>query len=565
MRLAAFSAASFAAAIFVVLRSLAARAFQFFPAMVHLSKSGGSVLVLLAAAFAVGINAGRRAVRAVFGPLRAVEVEHLYERSWFAVTETCLAMTVFRDEFGAEFVLFFGVLLGAKVLHWIAGDRVDFMEQGPAPTLRSHLKMLPTMFLLLAFDLYMLSRAVDRTLKRGPSAVIVFGFEYTILAAQIAATLVKYALHTVDLRDDQPWEDKGMIIFYLDLIVGWFGPAVEVTCPPSPDLQTPPDFCKLVAYFLFFALVVHFYGLPLHIVRDLYFTLRSFASRVRDLLRYRRATANMDVRYPDATAAELAASDGVCIICREEMTAAEPGAPQRPDRPKRLPCGHMFHFHCLRSWLERQQSCPTCRRSVLVDAPPPAAAPGQPAPQPAARFPLNLGGLFGAPPAAAPPPAAAQPPPAPFPFAWPMPPAIPIPADRLPPGWRPPQAQGVFPIPGMQPLAPGDLPPGLVPGGLPGFGGLAPPPAPAPAPTIPDDLDSLTDAQLVRLDERARAGIKARLREAREIEEQLFGLIARMTALSSADTVDGAAREGAASASGAVEGTSAGEASGSRG
>jgi hypothetical protein len=36
-------------------------------------------------------------------------------------------MTVFRDEFGAEFVLFFGVLLGAKVLHWIAGDRVDFV------------------------------------------------------------------------------------------------------------------------------------------------------------------------------------------------------------------------------------------------------------------------------------------------------------------------------------------------------------------------------------------------------------------------------------------------------
>jgi E3 ubiquitin-protein ligase synoviolin len=33
--------------------------------------------------------------------------------------------------------------------------------------------------------------------------------------------------------------------------------------------------------------------------------------------------------------------------------------------PKKLPCGHIFHFYCLRSWLERQQSCPTCRRSVL--------------------------------------------------------------------------------------------------------------------------------------------------------------------------------------------------------
>ncbi|KAK3079901.1 hypothetical protein LTS18_003636, partial [Coniosporium uncinatum] len=38
-------------------------------------------------------------------------------------------------------------------------------------------------------------------------------------------------------------------------------------------------------------------------------------------------------------------------------------------RPKKLPCGHVLHFACLRSWLERQQACPTCRRPVLAEAP----------------------------------------------------------------------------------------------------------------------------------------------------------------------------------------------------
>lgn len=38
-------------------------------------------------------------------------------------------------------------------------------------------------------------------------------------------------------------------------------------------------------------------------------------------------------------------------------------------RPKKLPCGHILHFGCLRSWLERQQVCPTCRRSVLSGQP----------------------------------------------------------------------------------------------------------------------------------------------------------------------------------------------------
>ncbi|GFY83368.1 RING/U-box superfamily protein [Actinidia rufa] len=31
---------------------------------------------------------------------------------------------------------------------------------------------------------------------------------------------------------------------------------------------------------------------------------------------------------------------------------------------KRLSCGHLFHVHCLRSWLERQHTCPTCRALV---------------------------------------------------------------------------------------------------------------------------------------------------------------------------------------------------------
>ena len=47
-------------------------------------------------------------------------------------------------------------------------------------------------------------------------------------------------------------------------------------------------------------------------------------------------------------------TDATCIICREEMTAA-----------KKLICGHMFHVHCLRSWLERQHTCPTCRALVV--------------------------------------------------------------------------------------------------------------------------------------------------------------------------------------------------------
>ena len=144
------------------------------------------------------------------------------------------------------------------------------------------------------------------------------------------------------------------------------------------SLISAPDFDKLVTYMTFFMLVLTFYGLPLNIVRDVYVTARSFIIRFRDLLRYRSATRNMDERYPNATEAELnASSDKTCIICRDEMSlptavperedaSAQPPASQGPANqqgpnmtPKKLPCGHIFHFFCLRSWLERQQSCPT--------------------------------------------------------------------------------------------------------------------------------------------------------------------------------------------------------------
>lgn len=56
--------------------------------------------------------------------LIAVSSQRVYEKSWFAVTETCLAMTIFRDEFNAVFVAQFVLLLAVKMFHWLAQDRV---------------------------------------------------------------------------------------------------------------------------------------------------------------------------------------------------------------------------------------------------------------------------------------------------------------------------------------------------------------------------------------------------------------------------------------------------------
>lgn len=140
------------------------------------------------------------------------------------------------------------------------------------------------------------------------------------------------------------------------------------------------DFFKLVLYLTFFCVLCMFYGMPIHIIRDVALTIRSFYKRIRDFVQYKHATRDMNARYPDATAEEISRED-VCIICRENMTVwqdstTHQGAEtmrrenQRIDerqRAKKLPCGHLLHFACLRSWLERQQICPTCRTPVLTN------------------------------------------------------------------------------------------------------------------------------------------------------------------------------------------------------
>lgn len=49
---------------------------------------------------------------------------------------------------------------------------------------------------------------------------------------------------------------------------------------------------------------------------------------------------------------------------------------------KKLPCNHIFHTSCLRSWFQRHQTCPTCRLDIL--RPTPVIQPSTPVPGPPA-------------------------------------------------------------------------------------------------------------------------------------------------------------------------------------
>ncbi|XP_006037176.2 E3 ubiquitin-protein ligase synoviolin [Alligator sinensis] len=321
---------------------------QFYPTVVYLTKSSPSMAVLYIQAFVLVFLLGKFMGKVFFGQLRAAEMEHLLERSWYAVTETCLAFTVFRDDFSPRFVALFTLLLFLKCFHWLAEDRVDFMERSPNISWLFHFRIASLMLLLGVLDFLFVSHAYHSILTRGASVQLVFGFEYAILMTMVLTIFIKYVLHSIDLQSENPWDNKAVYMLYTELFTG---------------------FIKVLLYMAFMTIMIKVHTFPLFAIRPMYLAMRQFKKAVTDAIMSRRAIRNMNTLYPDATPEELQAMDNVCIICREEMVT---GA-------KRLPCNHIFHTSCLRSWFQRQQTCPTCRMDVLRASLP---AQSQPPPEP---------------------------------------------------------------------------------------------------------------------------------------------------------------------------------------
>ncbi|KAH6681935.1 hypothetical protein B0J14DRAFT_226866 [Halenospora varia] len=458
-RLAWYAGVSTTLAAGVVVSAFNQRA-NFYSACVYLSQSNLCLMILINlilfiyGSFMYGLQ------RLCYGALRPIEIEQLYEKAWFAITETCLAMTIFREEVGAWFLVMFVALLTGKVWGWIGDGRVEVLEQQPPANPRLfHIRLTISLTMSIIYDLWLMNYTINTVIQQArPNMMVMFLFEFAILTTCSFATGFRYCISLIESRvvkqqtqdrllerRREVREERAEILRQREAAAA-SGEASENTQQDEPlpseddvdemDIEVPgweakgqwvltldliSDFIKLGIYVTFFVILFMFYGLPIHIVRDLFLTARSFTKRLAAFLRYRRATQDMNKRYEDATVEDIQRED-TCIICREEMRPwsvtnpqvppAAPGAPPqaRPattvnerSRPKKLPCGHILHLGCLKSWLERQQVCPTCRAPV-VDTPQAQAAraPGNNA-NPAAPGQLPLPGPQdgpGAPPAA---------------------------------------------------------------------------------------------------------------------------------------------------------------------
>jgi E3 ubiquitin-protein ligase synoviolin len=140
--------------------------------------------------------------RLCYGPLRPIEIEQLYEKAWFAVTETCLAMTIFREEVGAWFLVMFVALLTGKVWGWIGDGRVEILEQQPPANPRLfHIRLSISLAISVLYDAWLMGYTVETVIRQArPNMMVMFLFEFAVLTTSSLSTACRYGISLVEQR-----------------------------------------------------------------------------------------------------------------------------------------------------------------------------------------------------------------------------------------------------------------------------------------------------------------------------------------------------------------------------
>ncbi|KAJ1742098.1 hypothetical protein LPJ78_002816 [Coemansia sp. RSA 989] len=158
--------------------------------------------------------------------------------------------------------------------------------------------------------------------------------EVLTIIFDVGQTLVKYAAYAWDSDSTESWEARSDAVLLCEFAT---------------------DICILVLTLAHYTHILLINGITLNIVSVLvFFNIRGIASKLyrktRKLVAFRKAIESMRCQFPDASKEDIIKFNDRCSICREILVTA-----------KKLPCDHLFHRSCLRSWLVRHLSCPTCR------------------------------------------------------------------------------------------------------------------------------------------------------------------------------------------------------------
>ncbi|KAL4234654.1 hypothetical protein ACF0H5_006295 [Mactra antiquata] len=299
------------------------------------------VWTLVNTAYCCLILLGKLVQKIVFGELRVSEQQHLKDKFWnFLFYKFIFVFGVMNVQTMEEVVLWvawFTILGFFHLLTQLAKDRFEYVSFSPTTPHFIHLKLLSLLCVIVVSCCGLLTVCGLVGFQMGLTIFAFMAAECLLLAIRTLYVVARYCLHLTDMNLEGVWENRATYVYYTELIFELAALSI--------------DFGHHLHMLLWGNIFLSMASLV--ICMQLRYLFYEFQRRIKRHKNYRRVVKHMEERFSMATTEELNNNNDDCAVCWEKMETA-----------RKLPCGHLFHNSCLRSWLEQDTSCPTCRLSL---------------------------------------------------------------------------------------------------------------------------------------------------------------------------------------------------------
>ncbi|CAF0819956.1 unnamed protein product [Adineta ricciae] len=339
-----------------------------------------SLLILVNAIYCTIGLFGKYLQELIFGELRLVELQRSKEKLWnYAFYKFCFLFGVLGLENLNELALWiswFSIIAFAISFCQLSKDRFELMSVSVSIRRRLLLKILALLICLLVLSGILVAICFLVGLKYGGLSVFFFMLaEATLLTLDICYLLFKYTFqyYIYEQQKQNPLttsnEYRSYVIYYIEFVYHIVTLLIDIM-HHLQMLFYHQTFMSMTSLIFFMQLKPLF---------------NELTQRLKRHKSYRIAMIRMEKKYPLLTKYDLeqkylkqnyvSSLDEVCSICWEKF-----------EKARCLPCGHLFHQNCLRSWLEQDTTCPICRVSLQEETSQQTPTPSAPIISPAPNF-----------------------------------------------------------------------------------------------------------------------------------------------------------------------------------
>ncbi|KOG99054.1 E3 ubiquitin-protein ligase HRD1 [Saccharomyces eubayanus] len=334
----------------------------------------------------------------LFGELRLIEHEHIFERLPFTIINTLFMSSMFHERYFFT-VAFFGLLLlYLKVFHWIIKDRLEALLQ----SINDSTTMKTLIFSRFSFNLVLLALADYQIITRCISSIytnknidvvstslyLMQVMEFTMLLIDLLNLFLQTSLNFWEFyrsQQSQSTENNHVVQDGLEDEVDSGEPHAVLDNDDDEDDDDDRQFTGLEGKFMyekaidvftrFLKTALHLsmlipFRMPMMLLKDVVWDVLALYQSATTLWKIWRNNKQLDDTLITVTVEQLqnsANEDNICIICMDELIHSpnQQTWKNKNKKPKRLPCGHILHLSCLKNWMERSQTCPICRLPVF--------------------------------------------------------------------------------------------------------------------------------------------------------------------------------------------------------